>query len=81
MSVSVAQRVDSLSVNELFGLIQKAVRGEMIRFFEPEQELVAGLPPIRKIDTVIEKMEATGKYNKEFLDSLQKGMERSGSFK
>ena len=80
MSISVNQRVDSLSVNELFGLIQKAVRGEMIRFFEQEQELVAELPPIRKIDTVIEKMDTTGKYNKKFLDSLRKGMERSRLF-
>jgi hypothetical protein len=37
-------------------------------------------PPIRDIDTVIAKMEATGKYNKKFLASLRKGMERSQTF-
>ncbi|OIP41232.1 hypothetical protein AUJ95_03645 [Candidatus Desantisbacteria bacterium CG2_30_40_21] len=80
MSVLVAQQVSSLSVNELFELIQKAVRGEMMRFFELDQELIAESPPIRKIDTVMEKMGATGKYNKEFLDSLRKRMEQSKTF-
>jgi len=81
MSTAVGLQVGSLSVDGLLELIQKAVREEMLRFFEFDQELVAELPPVRKIDTVIEKMGATGKYNKEFLDSLQKGMERSISFK
>ncbi len=81
MSISIEKQVGPISVNELFELIQKAVRGEMRRFFELDQELVAEPPSIRKIDTVIERMEATGKYNKGFLDSLQKGMERSKSFK
>jgi len=81
MSISAEKQVGSLSVNELFELIQKAVRGEMGRFFELSEELLAEPPSIRKIDTVIERMEGTGKYNKEFLNSLRKGMERSKSFK
>jgi len=37
-------------------------------------------PPIRDIDTIIAKMEATGKYSKKFLISLRKGMQRSQTF-
>ena len=37
-------------------------------------------PPIRDIDTIIAKMEATGKYSKKFLVSLRKGMECSQTF-
>ncbi|MBU1261529.1 hypothetical protein KKG61_09685 [bacterium] len=81
MSISAEKQIGSLSTNELFELIQKAVRVEMRRFFELSKELAAEPPSIRKIDTVIERMEATGKYNKEFLDSLRKGMERSKSFR
>ena len=80
MAVLVDERVSLLKVGQLQRLIQEVVRKEIADFFEHGQELIAESPPIRKIDTVIEKMKATGKYSEEFLGSLEKGMKLSKSF-
>ncbi|MDZ7363492.1 MAG: hypothetical protein ONB46_22660 [candidate division KSB1 bacterium] len=76
------QTVASLSVGELIELIRKTIREEFADLFAATNghEIRPAPPPIRDIDTVIARMEATGKYNKKFLASLRKGMERSKTF-
>jgi len=77
------QTVASLSVSELVELIRKTIRDEFADWFVVTNgnAIQPTPPPIRDIDTVIARMEATGKYNKKFLTSLRKGMERSETFK
>ena len=76
------QQISSLTVSELLELIHKAVREEIAHLLsETEPGLIPEPPPIRDIGIVIEKMEDTGKYNKPFLDSLRRGMQRSRTFK
>ena len=75
--------VATMNVGELVELIRQTIREEFVDLFGVEQEddFIAAPPPIRDIDTVIARMEATGKYNKKFLASLRKGLERSQTFK
>jgi hypothetical protein len=77
------QTVASLRVSELVELIRKTIRDEFADLFVATNgnAIQPTPPPIRDIDTVIARMEATGKYNKKFLASLRKGMERSQAFK
>ena len=80
-NISMNQRVSSLTVGEMLELVHKAVRDEVVHvLFEVDSELIAEPPPIRNMDTIIEKMKATGKYNESFLNSLRKGMEKSRTF-
>jgi len=74
--------VASLSVGELVELIRKTIRDEFtdLLVMADQNDLTPTPPPIRDIDTVIARMEATGKYNKRFLASLRKGIERSQAF-
>jgi hypothetical protein len=74
--------VASLNVGELIELIRKTIRDEFADLFvaESRNDVKPASPPIRDIDTVIARMQATGKYNKRFLASLRKGMERSETF-
>ncbi len=74
--------VAALQVSELIELIRATVRTELAAFLREtyEDELAPLLPATRDIDTVLARMQATGKYNKKFLASLRKGMERSQSF-
>jgi len=72
-----------MNIGELVQLIRQTIREEFVDLFgvAPGNELTSTPPPIRDIDTVIARMEATGKYSKTFLASLRKGMERSATFK
>ncbi|MDI6791447.1 MAG: hypothetical protein QME81_01075 [bacterium] len=80
-NISMEQRISSLTVGDLLELIHKAVREEITYvLFENDIELPAEPPPVRNVETVIEKMNATGQYNESFLDSLRQGMERSRTF-
>lgn len=74
--------VTSLNVGELVELIRQTIRDEFTDLLvtTPQDELTPTPPPIRDIDTIISKMQATGKYNKKFLVSLRKGMQRSQTF-
>jgi hypothetical protein len=74
--------VASLNVGELIDLIRKTIRDEFADLFvvESQNDIKPASPPIRDIDTVIARMEATGRYNKRFLASLRKGLERSETF-
>ncbi|MDZ7289384.1 MAG: hypothetical protein ONB44_11230 [candidate division KSB1 bacterium] len=74
--------VASLNVGELVELIRQTIRDEFADLFVSAQpnDLTPTPPPIRDIDTVIARMEATGKYSKKFLASLRKGMGRSQTF-
>jgi len=84
MSNTLSDRpVASMNVGELVELIRQTIREEFVDLFGVEQvdELTATPPPIRDIDTVIARMQATGKYNKRFLSSLRKGLARSQTFK
>jgi len=75
--------IASMNVGELVELIRQTIREEFVDLFgaEPLNELTPTPPPIRDIDTIITRMQATGKYDKKFLASLRKGMERSHTFK
>ena len=80
-NISMNQLVNSLTVRELLELVHKAVREEVVHvLFETNSELIAEPPPVRNVDTIIEKMKVTGKYNESFLNSLRKGMEKSRTF-
>lgn len=74
--------VATLQVGELVELIRITVREELAGLLRDESadELVAAPPSTRDVDTIIARMQATGKYNKKFLASLRRGMERSHSF-
>jgi len=77
----VDQTVASLSVSELVELIRKTIRDEFAELFAAtNRNDMQPTPPIRDIDAIIAGMQATGKYNKKFLTSLRKGMERSQTF-
>jgi hypothetical protein len=83
MSNTASERsVASLSVGELVELIRKTIRDEFTDLFvaTEQNDFTPAPPPIRDIDTVIARVQATGKYNKKFLASLRKGMERSHVF-
>lgn len=81
-NITLDRPVASLNVGELVELIRITIRDEFADLFvaADQNELTPTPPPIRDIDTVIARMEATGKYNKRFLASLRKGMERSETF-
>jgi len=84
-SVFAKRQVSSLSVEELTELIRQTIRSELSELLQAPAEndrgeLFAAPPPVRDIDTVITRMQASGKYNKKFLASLRKGMERSLAF-
>lgn len=56
--------VVSLNVGELTELIRKTIRDEFADLFvKTSQNELTTPPPIRDIDTVIARMQATGKYN------------------
>lgn len=80
--ITLNRTVATLQVRELIELIRTTVREELAGLLREESvnELVAAPPATRDVDTVIARMQATGKYNKKFLASLRRGMERSHSF-
>jgi hypothetical protein len=82
LNTALDRPVASLNVGELVELIRKTIRDELAGLFvaTSENDFTRTPPSIRDIDTVIAKMQATGKYNKKFLASLRKGMERSQTF-
>lgn len=56
-------------------LVEKKVRYEQLReFFEED---VFSPPPTKKVGDVIAAFRATGKYNKKFLESLERGLRYS----
>lgn len=81
-NITLDRPVASLNVGELVVLIRMTIHDEFADLFVAtgQNEFTPAPPPIRDIDTVITRMEATGKYNKKFLASLRKGMERSQAF-
>jgi hypothetical protein len=80
--ITLGRPVACLQVSELVELIRKIIREEFADLFAavPENDLTPTSPPIRDIDTIIARMQATGKYNKKFLASLRKGMQRAQTF-
>lgn len=83
--ITVNRQVASLRVEELVELIRQTIRtelSELLRAAEQngDEAQTPAPPPVRDIDTVIARMQAMGKYNKRFLASLRKGMERSQTF-
>lgn len=80
--ITLDRTVATLQVGELVELIRTTVREELAGLLHDESvnELVAAPPLTRDVDTVIARMQATGKYNRKFLASLRRGMERSHSF-
>ena len=58
--------------------------GSKLRFQYVKQSLNEDFfspPPTRNVKEVIAAFKATGKYNKLFLQSLEKGLKRSSHFK
>ncbi|MEK7728354.1 MAG: hypothetical protein AAB354_08050 [candidate division KSB1 bacterium] len=83
--IIVNRQVASLTVEELVELIRQTIRtelSELLRAAEQNggEEQAPAPPPVRNVDAVIARMQATGKYNKRFLASLRKGMQRSQAF-
>lgn len=83
--IAVNRQVTSLTVEELAELIRQTIRAELSELLRAaeqngDEEPAPAPPPVRDIDTVIARMQATGKYNKRFLASLRKGMQRSQTF-
>lgn len=82
---TVKRQVTSLTVGELVELIRQAIRAELSELLraaeqDGDEAQTPAPPPVRDIDAVIARMQATGKYNKRFLASLRKGMQRSQTF-
>ncbi len=81
----VEKKVASLNVGELEAMIRQTIRKELTEILfavsAENDDLRSEAPPIRDIDKIIVKMQATGKYNQAFLNSLRKGMETSQIFK
>lgn len=84
--ITLNRQVASLNVEELVELIRQTIRTELSELLLAAEQSGGEEPaptpsPMRDIDTVIARMQATGKYNKRFLASLRKGMERSQTFR
>jgi hypothetical protein len=81
-NITLDRPVASLNVGELVALIRMTIRDEFADLFvaTEQNDFTPAPPPIRDIDKVIARMQATGKYNKRFLASLRKGMELSQTF-
>lgn len=82
---TVNRQVTSLTVEELAELIRQTIRAELSELLRAaeqngDEDSAPAPPPVRDIDAVIARMQATGKYNKRFLASLRKGMQRSQTF-
>lgn len=60
-------------------LVEHKLRFEYLRM-SFDDNLFAS-PPTRNVKEVIKAFEATGKYNKRFLQSLERGLSRSAYFK
>ena len=56
-------------------LLDKAFRYEYLR--QILEEDIFSSPPTRNIKTIIKEFKKTDKYNKNFLDSLARGLKRS----
>ena len=60
-------------------LLDRTLRFEYLRQIFKED--IFSPPPTRDIKTIIKEFQETGRYNKNFLDSLMKGLKRSSYFK
>lgn len=60
-------------------LLEKAMRYEYVQHLLKDD--IFSPPPTRNKKKTLQEFEKSGKYNKKFLDSLEKGMSRSSYFK
>ena len=60
-------------------LIEKRLRYEYLRRLMEED--IFSPPPIRKIREVMNEFKTTKRYNRQFLKSLEKGLNRSSYFR
>jgi DNA polymerase III delta prime subunit len=60
-------------------LLEKAMRYEYVRHVLKDD--IFSSPPTRDKRKILDEFEKSGKYNKKFLESLEKGMSRSSYFK
>lgn len=60
-------------------LIEKSLRYEYLR--QIIEEDIFASPPVKDIDMVIDSFKETKRYNKNFLNSLKKGLKKSSYFK
>ncbi len=69
----------TISKREYQKLLERAFRFEHLR--QILEEDIFSSPPTRNIKTIIKDFRETGRYNKNFLDSLARGLKRSPYFK
>lgn len=69
----------TISQKEYQDLVEKKARYEQLR--ELLEEDIFSPPPAKKISDVVAAFKATGKYNKKFLESFEKGLKRSSYFR
>lgn len=68
----------TISKEEYEELVNKAQRYDYLRQIMVED--IFSPPPTRSVKEVIKEFKATRKYNREFLDSLARGLKRSSYF-
>lgn len=69
----------TISKEKYEGLLEKALRYEYLRSLLEED--IFSSPPTKNARTVIGEFQNTGKYSKRFLESLERGLQRSSYFK
>ncbi|MEK7173494.1 MAG: hypothetical protein AAB710_00235 [Patescibacteria group bacterium] len=60
-------------------LLEKELRYDYLR--QAMEEDIFASPPERNRKKVLTELKSTGKYNKQFLDSMKRGLKRSSYFK
>ena len=60
-------------------LTEKALRYEYIRQLMEEDFFAS--PPTKNVQKIIKEFRQTGRYNRKFLESLEKGLRHSSYFK
>lgn len=69
----------TISKKEYRELLEKKIRYENLK--RVMEEDVFSSPPTRNLEEILSAFRASRKYNKNFLKSLKRGLERSSHFK
>lgn len=79
-----AEQLDVQATFRGFASRSEFFRSLLRRYLEEEKETKFPLPVIvykkKSLDQVKREMDATGKYNKKFVDSVVKGLARSSTY-
>lgn len=79
-----AEQLDAVATVRGFASRSEFLRGLLRKYLEEEEEAKFPLPVVvykkKPLSEVRREMEATGKYNKKFIDSVIKGLARSSVY-